>query len=406
MPTDVWDDWYEDDDYEDTSPDWLDFFDYEIYGGGEPEVPEITVTRPIGGRTATYQEYSPYYPPDASAVQPWETATPMAVGPSGVPEPDTRFWWDIVSILQRAAAERSPVLQAMATSYDPYAADERYAPYGQYVPPVGGVPSTPEGVAYAGRDVDASAVQPWETATPEDYLPVDPYEWWVNTVYGNEPWHYWGRPDFPWPGPTVPPAAGEYGPTAEEVARARAPAPPAGVPRGGVGGGGAGRGGGGAGGGGAGGGVEVELPEPLGELAWWPVAGVNPFLRPWASWMRELYQVNRMAGLPFPFDLPEPSGEGLPGVEVPDVLPEPSGIETPPGAQRTSEILAELRTRMGLEFAPEATATDKWQTLVSALPGVSSIDVRTNQLLSMMRYDVREGWYTVDIPMIQHAEYL
>jgi hypothetical protein len=37
--------------------------------------------------------------------------------------------------------------------------------------------------------------------------------------------------------------------------------------------------------------------------------------------------------------------------------------------------------------------------------GAEDTDLETQQLLSSLRYEPDLGWYTVDIPLLQHPEY-
>ena len=147
----------------------------------------------------------------------------------------------------------------------------------------------------------------------------------------------------------------------------------------------------GGGGGGGGGGVSGVPPEPLGSIAWWGADAVTPYLRPWASYLRELLEVNRASGeaaLGLPFESFIPGG----------------GAEETPGLKSAEQVVRRVQDLLKLSFAPGDTKTQKWQKFVSAISGIQGTDIETQQLLSSLRYG-NTGWYTVDIGMLQHPSY-
>ena len=140
---------------------------------------------------------------------------------------------------------------------------------------------------------------------------------------------------------------------------------------------------------------DVEVPEPLGELAWWGPSGAPPILRPWASWFQELVEMNRLTPIAFPFDTNE-AAEAAEGVEAGGQFP----IE---GYTSTRGVLDRLQGLLGLEYEEEADPTEKWQSFINVIP---SADFEAQQLLASLRYSPDQNWYTVDIGQLINPRYL
>lgn len=215
---------------------------------------------------------------------------------------------------------------------------------------------------------------------------------------------------------------------------------------------------------------EEEETEEVGMgLQWWPTkTNLQPFMREWGGWLRELVEGNPMQEVPFPFqfgvdeiegDEEESTDEGeedtptegthvvvpgdtmsnianrngvplselieanpqiqnpnliYPGQEIiiPGVATEPGEEEeeedttepSVPGYSSTEQILREIRERLGLSFSEEATIQEKWQTFVNTIP---SADLQTQQLITSLAIDPEtEQWYTRDVAQLVNPKYL
>lgn len=143
-------------------------------------------------------------------------------------------------------------------------------------------------------------------------------------------------------------------------------------------------------------------PAPMGELAWWTPSGVTPYLRPWASWMRELLELNRAAGA-----APIEQFFEFPG--APEGLVDETGatgVETE-GKLSTRDIVGRLKSLFGFgeEWGEGSTVEDRWQSIVNRVGELTGEDLEAQQLLSQLRYEPNVGWYSVDIPLIQNPQY-
>lgn len=305
---------------------------------------------------------------------------------------------------------------------------------------------------------------------PEDVIPDYRYEY-----EGIEPTRDpYGRPvDLPGPGPTEaappgkqwavryyesPTGGGTWGWTLVDEGESSRAAVPGTSSGGGSGGGG----GGGGGGRGTTPASEQPLVEPLGELAWWGPDEVPPLLRSWATWLRELVEINALTSpVPNPFTYDEEAeaaaiiatgkkgkvkvqeGETLqdiaaqygltleqllaanPGLDPNSVVPGqkivvpnkkgykegaeppvPEVGETPAirraGYRTTPEILEQLQGMLGVEYEPGEDATSRWQKFINAIPRAS---LEAQQLLTSLRFDPKRGWYTTSTRQLVNPKY-
>lgn len=143
---------------------------------------------------------------------------------------------------------------------------------------------------------------------------------------------------------------------------------------------------------------DVEVPEPLGELSWWGPSGAPPMLRPWATWLQEMVEANRLTPVAFPFDLDE-AAEAAEAQE----LEETGAVYPMEGYTSTRGVLERVQGLLGLEYGEEATPTEKWQSFINVLP---QADFEAQQLLASLRYEPDREWYTVDIGQLVNPRYL
>jgi len=150
-------------------------------------------------------------------------------------------------------------------------------------------------------------------------------------------------------------------------------------------------------GGGGGYADETPVPDPLGELNWWGPDALLPMVRPWGTWLRDLIQKNKQFAIPtFWTEHELPEGESP--LEV---------AETRVSGTRTDrQFFNSLMSRLGLEFTDDESETQRWQRTIDALLTIPANDITTQQMLSSLRYDPTNGWYTADLPMIQNTMYL
>jgi len=143
---------------------------------------------------------------------------------------------------------------------------------------------------------------------------------------------------------------------------------------------------------------EEDIPEPLGELAWWGPSGAPPMLRPWSTWLQEMVEANRLTPVAFPFDIDE-AAEAAEAQE----LEETGAVYPMEGYTSTRGVLERIQGLLGLEYGEEATPTEKWQEFINVLP---QADFEAQQLLASLRYEPDREWYTVDIGQLVNPRYL
>ena len=253
------------------------------------------------------------------------------------------------------------------------------------LPPIPTAPSVPQ------------VPTPYVPARPEQVIPDYPYE------YEGLP----GEVSMPGPGPTSPAPRGKQwavrwfesstgggnwgwvlvdAGTPSRQAQPVAPVPP---PPGG-------------GGGGGGGVTPTPAPavEPLGELSWWGPEQVPPLLRNWATWLRELVEINALTNpVPIPFSI---AGQEATAPAGP-VEPAAEATLTPSGYRTPKETLAEVQGMLGLQFTEGASPTEMWQAFISKIPQAS---LEVQQRLSGLRYDANRGWYTADVNQLVNPAYI
>ena len=169
------------------------------------------------------------------------------------------------------------------------------------------------------------------------------------------------------------------------------------------------------GGGGGGGGPTTPPVEMLGELAWWPNADtLQPLLRAWGGWLRELVEENRLVRAvpnPFMFDAEAEAaaaavGEGAQWAQREDAGDRPkqeANLPPLPGYRTTTDVMKRIKELLGVEFAAGETQTSQWQKVINAIP---QADFEAQQLLASLRFNPStDQWYTVDIGQLVNPRY-
>ena len=140
-------------------------------------------------------------------------------------------------------------------------------------------------------------------------------------------------------------------------------------------------------------------PPPFGQLAWWTPEQLTPYLRPWGSYLRELLELSRAPGGIAPETFFGSEAEQLAG----------EAAQTSPGKLSTKDVVSRLRVLFGFGegWGQEMSLEERWQAVIDKMTGIGAedTDLETQQLLSSLRYEPDLGWYTVDIPLLQHPEY-
>jgi len=148
-----------------------------------------------------------------------------------------------------------------------------------------------------------------------------------------------------------------------------------------------------------------EPPEPMPEFEWWQPSGVTPYLQPWASYVREL--------------LSGPSAMGM----IPGIFPQEEEREAyaiPPERWAEGEtpwyegegyleamdrLFESLKFKIPKDEWLAQSAAKRWQSIITKVSALPAENVEAIQTLSQLRYDAGRGWYSIDIPQIQHPEY-
>ena len=277
------------------------------------------------------------------------------------------------------------------------------------LPPIPTAPSVPTTPMQPGPMISpalSSGGAPSVPRVPTPYVPARPEQ-----VIPDYPYEYEGLPgevSMPGPGPTSPAPRGKQwavrwfesptgggnwgwvlvdAGTPSRQAQPVAPVPP---PPGG-------------GGGGGGGVTPTPAPavEPLGELSWWGPEQVPPLLRNWATWLRELVEINALTNpVPIPFSMAEKEGAGITTGPIEQVTTE---TLTPTGYHTPKETINEIQTMLGLQFTEGTSPTEMWQAFISKIPQAS---LEVQQRLSGLRYDANRGWYIADVNQLVNPAYI
>jgi len=140
--------------------------------------------------------------------------------------------------------------------------------------------------------------------------------------------------------------------------------------------------------------------EPLGELSWWGPEQVPPLLRNWATWLRELVEINALTNpVPIPFSI---AGQETTAPAGP-VEPAAEATLTPSGYRTPKETIGEVQKLLGLQFTEGTSPTETWQQFINAIPQAS---LEVQQRLSGLRYDANRGWYTADVNQLVNPAYI
>jgi hypothetical protein len=123
-------------------------------------------------------------------------------------------------------------------------------------------------------------------------------------------------------------------------------------------------------------------------------------LAPWASYLREMLQLNKRNPLPLPWEMNEE--EELAELEA--IEDEEARTNALAAYQTNAQYLRRAEETLGLEFDEEMSATERWQEFLNKIP---QADFQSQQMLSALRFDAKSGrWYTADIGQLQNPEYL
>ena len=214
--------------------------------------------------------------------------------------------------------------------------------------------------------VEGTRAWQWEVSNPPPVQPRTGYRWVVKTTYINGVMApYWTEERISWGNPqtaSTPDSSGGYG----------------------------------GGGGSSGGGDGEDEAEMLGELAWWENAdSIQPLLRGWASWLKELVESNRPSlAIPNPLWFDPEAEEAAEGIEQGTPMP---------GYKSSMDVLNALKEKLGLSFEEGESATSRWQKFINAIP---QADFESQQLLASLRFDPNNArWYSVDIGQLVNPKY-
>ena len=156
--------------------------------------------------------------------------------------------------------------------------------------------------------------------------------------------------------------------------------------------------------GGAGAGVAPEVPEPMGELAWWGPDALPPLLRQWGSWLQELVAAN--AGTkPIPFPLQQDPEALAAEQEMLKEGQKTTGAPAPglgAGGMTYSQVIQQLNNSLGLAYGDDESDTSKWQRLVSSLP---NSDFETQQMVAGLRFNQSGQWYHQNVGQMLNPRY-
>jgi len=152
----------------------------------------------------------------------------------------------------------------------------------------------------------------------------------------------------------------------------------------------------GYGSGGWGGGATPATQSDIGSLAWWPTSSsIQPLLRGWASWLKELLESSPEMP-PNPFAMDNEAMAALSNIDA-------SGPGVYPGYSTSLEVIQDLQRRLGIEFGEDEGPLSMWQRVINAIPRAGLAE---QQMLASLRYDPNtKSWYSVDIGQLLNPKY-